>query len=157
MLSARREIVGDAERRHTREPVHRAVVNLDVDGERVPLEPFDEMVLPQRAAAVERNGVQSSDQGPQFLHAAGLGQRLVTDVVVEVQLVFEHPHRVVDAERRRLEPAAIGRQQFKSRRHMLAETRKEIVPRRRRLEDRHAGDMHGRLGRLRVEEERVEK
>jgi hypothetical protein len=33
----------------------------------------------------------------------------------------------------------------------------EIVLRRLRLEDRHAGDMHRRLGRLRVEEERVEQ
>src|SRR5208283_3039452 len=38
---------------------------------------------------------------------------------------------------------------------MLAEASEEIVLLRRRLEDRHAGDMHRRLGRLHVEEERV--
>ena len=101
MLRAGGKIEDDAERRHARERVHRAVMNLGVDGERAALEPFDEMVLPQRAAAVERDRVQLRDQGPQFLHAAGLRQGLVTDVVVEVQLVFDDPGRMVDAERRR--------------------------------------------------------
>jgi hypothetical protein len=39
------------------------VVHLDVDRERAALEPFDEMVLPQRAAAIERDGVQLRDLG----------------------------------------------------------------------------------------------
>ena len=157
MLRAGREIVGDAERRHARDAVHRAMVHLDVDGEASILQSFDEMVLPERAAAVERDGVQPSDQGPQLLHAAGLRQRLVADMVVEVQLVFDHPGRMVDAERRRLEATAIRRQEIESRRDMLAEAGEEIVLRRRRLEDRHACDMHRRLRRLHVKEERVEQ
>ena len=79
------------------------------------------------------------------------------DVVVEVQLVFDHPGRMVDAERRRLEATAIGRQEIESGRCVLAEVGEEIVPRRGRPEDRDARDMHGRLGRLHVAEERVDK
>src|SRR5208337_1713170 len=121
------------------------------------LQPFDEMVLPQRAAAVERDGVQLRDQGPQFLHPAGLRQSFVTDVVVEVQLVLDHPGRMIDAERRRLEPTAIRRQKIESGRRVFVEAGEETVLRRRRLEDRHAADMHGRLGRLHIEEERIDK
>ena len=122
-----------AERRHARDAVHRAVVHLDVDGEASLLQPFDESVLPQRAAAVERDRVQLRDQGPQLLHAAGLRQGGVADVVVEVQLVFDHPSRLVDAERRRLEATAIRRQEIEPRRRVLAEAGEEIVLRRLRL------------------------
>src|SRR5271165_1059434 len=157
MLRAGRKIISDAERRHAGDPVHRAVMNLDVDGEGAALEPLDERVLPQRPTAVERDGVQLRDQRPQLLHATGLRQGGVTDVVVEVDLVFDDPGRMVDAERRGLEAAAIRGEEIESGRHMLAEAGEEIVPRRGGLKDRHAGDMHGRLGRLHVEEERVEQ
>ena len=157
MLRAGSEIEGDAERRHAREPVHRAMMHLDVNGEGAVLEPFDEVILPQRAAAIERDGVQLRDQGPQLLHAAGLRQGLVADVVVEVHFVFDHPGRMVDAERRRLEAAAIRRQEIEPGRHVLAEAGEEIVLRRLRLENRDAGHVHGRLGRLHVEEERVDE
>src|SRR5436305_3180008 len=65
-------------------PSIRAVMHLDIDRKGVVLESFDEVVLPKRAAAVERNGVQPGDQGPQLLHAPGLRQGLVGDVVVEI-------------------------------------------------------------------------
>ena len=129
MLRAGREIVGDAERRHAREPVHRAVMNLDVDGKASVLQPFDEMVLPQRAAAIERNSVQSPDQSPQLLHSARLRQGGVADMIVEVQIVLDHPGRMVDAERCQLEASARRRQEIESGRHVLAEAGEEIIPR----------------------------
>ena len=107
MLRAGRKIVGDAERRHARDAVHRAMVHLDVDGETSVLQPFDKVVLPQRAATIERNSVQLRDQGPQLVHAAGLRQGGMANVIVEIQFVFDDPGRMVDAERRRLEATAI--------------------------------------------------
>src|SRR5271157_114430 len=83
-LRAGRKVEGDAEGRHAGDAVHGAVVNLDVNGEASVPQPFNQMVLPERAAAVERDGVQLGDQGPKLLHAARLRQGFVTDVVVEV-------------------------------------------------------------------------
>ena len=101
--------------------------------------------------------MQLRHQRAQFVHRAGLRQGGVADVIVEIHLVVDHPGRMVDAERRRLEATAIRGQEIESRRRMLAEAGEEIVLRRRRLEDRHARDVHRRLGRLHVEEERIEQ
>ena len=83
------------------------MVHFDVDGETSVLQPFDEVVLPQRAAAVERNGMKPRDQGPQFVHAAGLRQGGMANVIVEIQFVLDHPGGMVDAEWRRLKATAI--------------------------------------------------
>ena len=153
----RRKIVGDAERRHAGDAIHGGVMHLDVDGESVALQSFDEMVLPQGARMVERNGVKLRHQIAQLRHRSGLRQRGMANVIVEVQFVVDHPGRMIDAERRRFQPAAVGRQEIEPRRRMVAKAGEETVLKRRRLEDRHAPDLHRRLGRLHIEEEGVER
>src|SRR5208337_4406713 len=150
------EIEENAECRHAGEAIHPAVMHLGVDGEAAVLEPLDEVVFPQRATAVERNGVQLRDQGPQLGHAAGLRQRMAADVPVEVELVVDDPDGVAEPERGRLEAAAIGRQDIEPRPRMLAKALEQILLAAGRLEGRHAPDMHRRLRRLQIEEGCVE-
>src|SRR5271166_5265460 len=68
ILRTGRKIVNGAKRSHARDTVHRAMMDLDVDGESTSLEPLDERVLPQRARPVERDCMQLSDQGSKLLH-----------------------------------------------------------------------------------------
>src|SRR5271165_600929 len=133
------------------------MMHLDVNGKAAVLEALDEVVLPQRALSIEGDRMKLPDKGAQLRHAAGLRQRLMADVVVEVDLVLDNPDRMIEPERRGLEPAAVGRQEIKPRRGVGAKAREQVVARPLRLEDRQARDVHRRLGCLHVEEERVER
>ncbi|BCN50828.1 hypothetical protein RE9416_41290 [Prescottella equi] len=67
------------------------MVDLGVDGEAAVREAFDQMHFPQRAVAVEQAAVQARDEGGQFLHPAGVRERVVPDVMADVELVVVGP------------------------------------------------------------------
>jgi len=134
------------------------MMHFDIDGEATVLETLDEIVLPERPRAVERNHMKVSDQVAQLLHCSGARQGPAADVIVEIELVFVDPHWVIDAERCHLRSAPIGGEQVEPRHRVVAELLKGNVRWvARRSENRHAADVHRCLGRFQIEEAGVQR
>ena len=62
-------------------------MHLEVEAEPVPVEPFDQVGLPQRFGHVQRPRVEPRDECAQLALAAGPWQRAVPEVKVEIDLV----------------------------------------------------------------------
>ncbi len=79
-----------------RHPVDRRVVHLAVDRLAAALQPVDEVELPQRAAPVERAGVQPGGLLGELPVVARLGQGELADVVLDVEVRVLDPVRLVE-------------------------------------------------------------
>ena len=86
--------------------VHQGVVDLGVDREPVALQPLDEVALPQRPVVGQLGGVQPAHQRQQLADPAGLGQRGVPHVVLEVHLVVGDPGPLPQRRQRAVRPLA---------------------------------------------------
>src|SRR5271165_891989 len=98
------------------------MMKLEVYGEATVFQALDQIVLPERAGVIERDRVQSRDQRPQLFHRAGLRQRSTVDVIVEIEIVVVHPRRMIEPERRHLQPPAVQRKQVEPCGGMVAKT-----------------------------------
>ena len=76
-----------AENAHGADAVDQRVVHLDVDGEAVVLQPFDDVAFPRRPREIQRMAVQAGDQHAQLALAAGPGQGGKTKVEVDVEFL----------------------------------------------------------------------
>jgi hypothetical protein len=123
-----------------RDPVGIGVVNLAVDGEAAVVQPVDDVVFPQRAAAIELRRVELRDQRVE----RGSVQRLLglvqEQVIVEVEALHRPPTRSAQSEKvddlvEGLPRAPVGPQ--------LVVQPPRVARRRvgRRLQDRQAGDV----------------
>ena len=114
--------------------VDRGVVHLGELGDPAPfVDAFDDVQLPQRAAPVERPGVDATDHLGQLLRRAGWRDGVVADVVVEVEVGVLDPVRQVDPPWHVDQPAAEGGQ--------LVDALENRLP--RRLHARAAGSAGG--------------
>ena len=75
------------------------VVDLVDDRDAVVGQALGDVHLPERAIAVKRGAGDLADQLVQFAAAAGRGHPGLADVIVEVDVVVEHPHRVMQLHR----------------------------------------------------------
>ena len=133
------------------------MVDLAEHGDAAVLEPVDEPHLPERVAAVERDGDEVADQLVELGHGAGLGHRDVAHVEGEVEVGVLDPHRVVEAEGHLDEPAPEGRREVEALLVQLAEAvEREAAGRGGRVEHEEAGDVHRRRRGLHVQERGVE-
>lgn len=86
-------------------PVDRRVVDAQERGERAGrdvlevVEPIDEVELPRWAAQVEGSSMDPGDLGAELTPGAGLRQREVPHVVLEVEPLVPDPPRPVESER----------------------------------------------------------
>jgi hypothetical protein len=129
------------------------VVRLGVEGDLAVVQPLDDDHLPQRSAAVEQRGVQARDELLELVHRAGLAQRDVTDVVVEVDVVVLDPDRVGELERHRRELAREQPREMEAlREHPLHRLVVVALVALRQLEQHQAADVHRGLGGFEVQE-----
>ena len=133
------------------------MMKLEVDGEATVFQAFDQIVLPERAGAIERDRVQLRNQRPQLFHRARLRQRSTVDVIVEIEIVIIHPRGMIEAERRRLQPPAVQGKQVEPCGSMVAKTGEDVVRIGRRRENRQAANIHRSLGSLSVDEGSIQR
>ena len=159
----RLEIVQRAHELHAGGAVDRRVVDLQEHREaarRQPLhvvQPLDDVGLPQRPRTVESARVQAGDLDAELAPVAGLGQRDVSHVELDVGVVGIDPERVVQIERHHGEAAREHRGAVDA----LAEGAQHILEAhqavgcRGRIVDEHRPDVHRGVVHLAVEEHRV--
>ena len=94
--------------------VDERVMGLGDQREAPVLEPLHEPQLPQRLRAVEPLGVDPGGERAQLLLAAGLRQRGVAQVVLEVEVRVVDPQRPAGLERRERELLAVARDQVQA-------------------------------------------
>ena len=107
---------------------------------------LDEVHLPQRPAAIKRTRHDASDKFTKLGFGAGFRQRRSPHVVGNVEALVINPYGVRQASRNPPNTLTKARNQGDSATNQLHES---VVVKTffRRLEDRHAADMHG-CGRL---------
>ena len=79
--------------------VGKGVVNLAKHRDPAVRQPFDEVHLPQRPAAIERRAGDPADRIIELAAASGAVDSIRTNVVLEVDLAVLPPHRMVELER----------------------------------------------------------
>src|ERR1700735_30359 len=102
-------------------------MRLDVDDEPATLQALDEIVLPERPGPGQRYRMKLGDQAAQLIHASGVCQRPPLDVIVEIELFFVDPYRVVDVQRCRLHATPVRGEEIKPSRGMVTEGLKHNV------------------------------
>jgi hypothetical protein len=142
---------------HAADAVHQRVMHLHVEREAVVFEPFNDVRLPQRAVEVHRVRVQARDQHAELALAAGLGQRGMAQVVVEVDVLGLDPGRHHRFELGRGELEVERPREARHSTQVLEQTLQEIT--RGTLgqgENGHAGDLHRRIDRVDVKPGRIQ-
>src|SRR3546814_2375612 len=71
---------------HGRDAVRERVMNLRVDRKAMVFEPFDHVAFPQGPTAIEAMAMKPGDQLPEFPLAARSRQRVMSNVVVHVDI-----------------------------------------------------------------------
>ena len=138
-------------------PVHQRVMDAREGGVAAAAQPLDQVLLPQRPRAVERVAVQPRDQLEQFALAAGVGQCVVKDMLVEVDLVEHLPRRHAQTAARAGEAVVERRAVGGEAQHALAQLVHEIRPgAARQLQHLNAADVHRRLRRLHQQQPGIE-
>jgi hypothetical protein len=87
------------------------VVSLRDQREAVPGQTLDQPDLPQRLRAVEALGEDATGEQAQLLEPAGVRQRGVADVVLDVEVRVVDPERTPGLERREGQLLAVARHQ----------------------------------------------
>jgi hypothetical protein len=129
------------------------VVGLGDQREAIALEPLDQPRLPQRLGAIQLLGEHARHQAHQLVLAAGLRQRGLAHVVLEVEVRVVDPHRTPGLQRRLRELLPVARHQVQPHPQRVQEL---LEVRRRALEDRHRPDVHVRVVALLVQERSVD-
>ena len=143
--------------RHAGGAVERRVMDLGVQREVARLQPLDDVKGPQRPVARHALGVQAGDGGFELPLRAGLGQPDPVDVAIEVHLVRAHPDGIGEVERHLRELAREHRRQRQPPRDVALHVVHEVAAMAlRKLQQVHRADVHGRGGRLQVQEQCVE-
>jgi hypothetical protein len=128
-------------------------VDLAVNRGPVPGQPGDQVELPQRAAAVERAGVQPADLFGQLRVRAGARQGDLADVVLDVEVTVVDPVGLVQAERHIQQLAPEHGHQRQPLGHDLGEPgQSQRLGRGTGIEDAQPPDVAGGIGRLEGEE-----
>jgi hypothetical protein len=140
-LGHRSEIEEDRCEIHARDAVDHRVVRLGDQREAPLFEALDQPHLPQRLGAVQALGEDPRGQQQQLLLGAGVGQRGVADVVLEVEARIVDPQRHAHLDRRKGELLAVARDEVQARSDVVDEV---LVGRSRALEDRQRADVHVR-------------
>ncbi len=111
--------------------------------------------LPERPIAVQRGAGDLADQLVEFAAAAWRGHPGLPDVIVEVDVVVEHPHRVVQLHRNVDKLVAQRRHRLKSRKRHGTEHVEVVAGHAGHVEDADFQGVHVNFRRLRVEHQRV--
>ncbi len=127
--------------------VHQDLVALGEDRDTTPLEPLDEVDLPQRPAAVERARGDPRDQLAQLVVVARARQRGAAYVVADLEVRVVDPHGVGEPARHRLQPLAVAGHEGDPVGDQLHEAG-VVEARVSGLEDLHRGVVHRRRGGL---------
>ena len=131
------------------------VMNLVNDRDPVVGQTLDDVHLPQRTTAVQRRAGDLADQLIEFTAPTGCGHTLLVQVIVEVDVVVFHPHRVMQLQRDVDELVAQRRQGHQPRiRHLPEQIEVEAVDT-RHVEHADLQRVHVDLGRLAVQHQRV--
>ena len=153
----RRHVVQRLVDRHAGAAVDRGVMDLRVENALAVLEAGDDVELPERTAAIERVGVQAADHLLELRLGAGRGQCRLAQMVVEVEVVGVDPAGMVEIVERRRQPLGEDRDgvqpAFEEAAEVPVETALESLGKLKVGQPRH---VHGRLGRLEIEERRVD-
>ena len=148
---------GLAENAHGADAVDQRVMHLDVDGETVVLQPFDDVAFPRRPGEIQRMAVQAGDQHTQLAFAAGPGQGGQTEVEIDVDILVVVPEMRQALESRRAQAPVPWRIEAllgaEVRHHFLEEVRWGAF---RQFEDHQTADVHRGVLRLHVEPRCVE-
>jgi hypothetical protein len=132
------------------------VMHLGVKRHLAVLEAVDDEHLPQRAAAVEQRGMQPRHVLLQLAVGAGLGQRDVAHVVIDVDVFVFHPDRVGQIEGHQFQLAREhGRQVQPLAHHLLGVFIEVAGVARGQIEHVERADVHRHLGRFDVQEHGV--
>jgi hypothetical protein len=134
------------------------MVHLGVEAHRAVGEPFDDIELPKRPAAVEQAGMQACGQRLQLFLRAGLGQHGVADVVVDIEVVVLDPHRVGQVEGHQRQLAREHRRQVQAPRQVLLDIVVPVAPvALRQLVAVQRADVHWHLGGFQMQEGAVHR
>nr|WP_254126867.1 hypothetical protein [Aquihabitans sp. G128] len=137
-------------------PVDHGVVHLGVDREAVALQALDQHQLPERALAVEQRAVHARAEGEQLADPAGLGQRRVADVVLEVELLVVAPRPLATGAQRPVGALAEQRRDVVVGEHALVLLAEPVgADALGQLEDLEAAHVHRRGPGLREQEGRI--
>ncbi len=111
---------------HRGDAVDESVVHLAVHRHPAVAEPLDEVHLPQRPLQGEPGAVQAPAELEQLTDAAGLGQRAVTEVVLEVELVVLLPEPLATRGQRAVRPLEEQRRRLVVAEHLVVEVLDEV-------------------------------
>ena len=137
-----------------RHAVDQRVMGLRDQREAAVVESLHEPQLPQRLRAVEPLRVDAGGERAQLVLGAGLRQRGVAQVVLEVEARVVDPHRSPGLDRRERELLAVAGDEVQPPAHVVG----EVVERRRRaLEDHDGADVHVGVLALLCQERRVHR
>ncbi|HTT00206.1 MAG TPA: wax ester/triacylglycerol synthase domain-containing protein, partial [Streptosporangiaceae bacterium] len=157
LAPARAEVEQHGQQLGAGRAVDRRVVDLRVDGGAAAGQPGDQVDLPQRAAAVQRAGVQPRDLLGELGVRPGAGQRELADVVLDVEVRVVDPVRLVQAERHAPQLAAQHRDQRQPLpQHLGQPGQGQRLGRLPRVQDAHPAHVAGGVRRLQGEERRVQ-
>src|SRR5580693_8283382 len=135
----------------------RGVMDLGVENALAVGQPGDDVELPERTAAIERVGMQPGDHLLELGLAARRRQRRLTQVIVEVEIGIVDPAGMIEVVERRRQPLGEDRDgvqpAFEKAAGVPVETALEAFGKLKVGEPRH---VHGGLGRLEIEERRVD-
>ncbi len=118
-------------------------------------EALGDVHLPQRATAVQRRAGDLADQLVQFTPSARRGHPRLAHVVVEVDVVVEHPHRVVELHRNVDELVAKRRHGLQPRKGHLAEQVEVVSVHLGHVQNADLEGVHVDFRCLRVQHQRV--
>ena len=143
---------------HAGDAVDQRMVQLDIDREPVAFQPLDEMRLPRRVAKIQWMTVQARGQFAEFALAAGIRQRRVAEVILDVDLVEQLPFRGDVTQSARAQPMIPGRVGLGEAVIVLDDSSRQIL---RRVighpERQQAAHLHGRVFRFDVQPGRIDQ
>ena len=137
--------------------VERGVMDLGVETDLSALQAVDHRELPEGAVTIERPLVQALDGVLELSLSARCGKRDALDVVIEIDALRRYPERAGDIQRHEAQHARENGRQVNALRDVGADRRIGIASCRRPIEQHEAPHMHRRVGRLELQEQRVQR
>jgi hypothetical protein len=137
--------------------VERGVMDLGVETDLSALQAVDHRELPEGAVTIERPLVQALDGVLKLSLSARCGKRDVLDVVIEIDALCRYPERAGDIQGHDAQHTRENGRQVNALRDVGADRRIGIASCRRPIEQHQTPDMHRRVGRLELQEQRVQR
>ncbi len=139
-----------------RHPVGECVMDLVDDRDPIVGQTFGDIHLPQRAPTIQRGAHDVADQLIQFATPTGSGHLYVAKVVVQIDIVVLHPHRVMQLQRNVHKLVAKRRQGEQPRvRHLAEQFEGESALHAGHVKHADLQGVHVNFGRLAVQHQRV--